>query len=619
MELRYNMKFTIKQKLYVIVSLVILGLFGLYHENAANERNVSNLIEIKSDLKDLQVTMLQLRRHEKDFLLRSDIKYQASFAESYTVALKIHQSIEQRLKAADIDITPLAAIKTSLQTYQQKFEQLINASVTRGVDKDSGAYGKLRAATHALETSINAVNDFEAKALLLTLRRHEKDFMLRYDEKYLGRLLTTEQELRVRLSNDNMKSLLNTYVDEFTKFVDISRQIGLDSKSGIRGDMRAAVHKLEGELEKEIIRLTQYIQNDIEYSHNQHLIITLIVSALITLVVIVVAQQIIAPLNSFSKRISEIRQGNDLTQRTEERDDEIGVISKEFNIFMTHFQTLIRSINHTVDALSESSSVVSKSVAKTTEGIVNQSHESDMVATAVTEMGIVAGEIANNARLTKERTDEASVKALKGKGKLDDTVVNINDLSEQLNTAGEEIVQLQAKSNGITSVLEVIKGIADQTNLLALNAAIEAARAGEQGRGFAVVADEVRTLAIRTQDSTAEITTIINELQHTTSEIVNTVGICKEQGLNSVSQAQETEEVLNEIITDVNAIAEMTVLVATAVEQQSIVVKEVDENIIRIRDIGEQVANDSQENSRASDDVATLAGKLHDEASVFKI
>ena len=234
-----------------------------------------------------------------------------------------------------------------------------------------------------------------------------------------------------------------------------------------------------------------------------------------------------------------------------------------------------------------------------------------MVATAVTEMGIVAGEIADNARLTKERTDEASIKAVEGKDKLDSTVVNINQLSEQLISAGDEIVQLQEKSNGITSVLEVIKGIAEQTNLLALNAAIEAARAGEQGRGFAVVADEVRTLAVRTQDSTAEITAIISELQATTSEIVNTVGMCKEQGLNSVTQAQETEEVLNEIITDVNSIAEMTVLVATAVEQQAIVVKDVDENIIRIRDIGEQVASDSQENSRASDDVAALASELH--------
>ena len=442
---------------------------------------------------------------------------------------------------------------------------------------------------------------------------------MRNEEKYLGRLLDTADKLKVRLSTTNSQNLLTTYTNEFKKYFEISKTIGLDENSGIRGNMRATVKNVENELKQEITRLNSYISESVEQSHSQHLAVTLIVSLLIAIAVMIAAQQIIAPLNSFSKRISEIRKGNDLTQRTEERHDEIGTISKEFNIFMAHFQTLIVSINQTVDALSVSSSVVSKSVAKTTEGIVNQSHESDMVATAVTEMGIVAGEIANNARLTKERTDEASVKALEGKEKLDGTVVNINELSAQLINAGEEIVQLQEKSNGITSVLEVIKGIADQTNLLALNAAIEAARAGEQGRGFAVVADEVRTLAIRTQDSTAEITNIINELQVTTSEIVNTVGICKAQGLNSVTQAQETEEVLNEIITDVNAIAEMTVLVATAVEQQSIVVKEVDENIIRIRDIGEQVASDSQENSIASDDVAALASELHQEASIFKI
>ena len=618
-ELKPYMKLTIKQKLYVIVTLVILGQFGIYLENNANERNLANLSEINSDLKDLQVTMLQLRRSEKDFLLRGDLKYQETFAQSYAIAMRKHQSILQRLTGEGIDVKVMVAIKNSLQAYQQEFEKLINVSIDRGLDKDSGVYGALRAATHSLENSINSENDFQAKSLLLTLRRHEKDFMLRNDEKYLTRLLSTEQELRPLLARDEMKSQLTAYVSKFSEYVDISRQIGLDSKSGIRGDMRSVVHQLEIALDKEINLLKQYIVERAEYSHNQHLLITLIASLLITIIVIVVAQQIIAPLTNFSKRISEIRKGNDLTQRIEERHDEIGVISKEFNIFMAHFQTLIKSINKTVDALSASSSVVSKSVAKTTEGIVNQSHESDMVATAVTEMGIVAGEIANNARQTKDKTDGASVKALEGKEKLDSTVVNINELSAQLNTAGEEIVQLQAKSNGITSVLEVIKGIADQTNLLALNAAIEAARAGEQGRGFAVVADEVRTLAIRTQDSTAEITTIINELQVTTSEIVTTVGICKEQGLNSVNQAQETEEVLNEIITDVNAIAEMTVLVATAVEQQSIVVKEVDENIIRIRDIGEQVANDSQENSRASDDVATLASKLHEEASIFKI
>lgn len=242
-----------------------------------------------------------------------------------------------------------------------------------------------------------------------------------------------------------------------------------------------------------------------------------------------------------------------------------------------------------------------------------------MVATAVNEMGIAATEIANSAHMTKERTDDASIKVGLGKEKLDATVLNINQLSKELIVAENEILNLEIKSNGISSVLEVIKSIADQTNLLALNAAIEAARAGELGRGFAVVADEVRTLAFRTQGSVSDITTIISELQSTTSSIVNTINHCKEQGFSSVLLAKDTENVLNEIISDVEVIAEMTIQVATAVEEQSAVVQDVDRNILRIRDIGEQVASDSKNNSKASLDVANLSIGLHKEASKFKV
>ena len=201
--LKYYMKLTIKQKLYVIVSLVILGLFGLYLENAANQNNVNNLVEIKSELKDLQISMLQLRRTEKDFLLRKDIKYRETFNVLFKQSLQVISGLEQRLVIADISAKELSAIKSSLEGYQQAFERLVSVSVEKGLDKDSGVYGKLRAATHALESSLETVNDFESSTLLLTLRRHEKDFMLRNDEKYLGRLLATADKLAIRLEDAN--------------------------------------------------------------------------------------------------------------------------------------------------------------------------------------------------------------------------------------------------------------------------------------------------------------------------------------------------------------------------------------------------------------------------------
>ena len=402
-------------------------------------------------------------------------------------------------------------------------------------------------------------------------------------------------------------------------FFKISQEIGLTPKLGIQGEMRDAVHKVEEDLKLAVSLISEHIEEQINSSSVQSSMVTLILSIIIISIIFFIAKQIITPLNNFSQRIISIHSANDLSQRVHESDDEIGLVAKEFNGFMAHFQSLIININSIVASLRESTQVVSNSVLKTTDGLMHQATESDMVATAITEMGAAADEIASNAHNTKTKTDQAVANASIGQNRLDSTITNINKLSEELITAGERVNFLQEKSNGITSVLEVIKSIADQTNLLSLNAAIEAARAGEQGRGFAVVADEVRTLAVRTQNSTTEISSIIDELQSTTIDIVNTVNQCKDQGLESASQAKETENVLNEIISDVNHIADMTVEVATAVEEQSGVVQEVDRNIIRIRDIGEQVSQDSQENAKASEQVAQLAQTLDKEAKVFTI
>jgi methyl-accepting chemotaxis protein len=613
------MNLKIKHKLIIIVALVLFGFLALFAKNTSNQNTLTKLVTIQSDLKSIQVLMLQLRRAEKDFLLRKDIKYLASFDTTVNKIKPLVTELEHELIDMDIPKGKTTAIGLNIEKYRTKFKELVDESVIKGLDKESGNYGKLRKATHELEEVLSSGNNLQAQVYLLTLRRHEKDFMLRNDEKYLGRLIDDAQQLGGLLTGTQSKQLLATYLSEFQSLVTISKKIGLNSKSGIQGDMRKIIHIVEDDLNAEIPRIHEEVKSSRSSNQFIDILVTIVLSIIVFITVMVVAKQIITQLQNFSSRITEIRIGNDLSQRTEVTEDEIGDISKEFNSFMAHFQSLIKSINKTVQSLEESTSIVSNSVVKTSEGLQNQSIESEMVVTAVTEMGMAASEIARNAHNTKDKTDKASIKADEGKQKLTNTVAQINGLSTELIEAGEEIIKLQEKSDGINSVLDVIKGIAEQTNLLALNAAIEAARAGEQGRGFAVVADEVRTLAVRTQDSTAEITTIINELQSTTSSIVITVNHCKDQSITSVSQAKETEEVLNEIMADVDSIAEMTMQVATAVEEQSAVVAEVDKNLVRMRDIGEQVAIDSQDNAKASQQVASLAQELHKEANVFKI
>jgi len=613
------MKFTIKQKLIILAGFILLGLAGLYIENSVNQNKNAHLVKIRAELQDVQLSILQLRRSEKDFLLRSDEKYRKRFNSIVKQTSHLLSLLETDLIQANINIEKVALLNDSLKAYQTLFNDLVDASIVKGLTKTSGSYGGVRAASSELEATIGRLNDLEAKVDLLMLRRHEKDFMLRNEEKYAKRVYQVASVLQSKLNNEQSEVILTRYLNEFKKFFEITQQIGFSANSGIQGEMRLVSQKMEKDLQAEIVRLNTYITEHMKSAQVSHITITLLISALMIFAVLVISKQIITPLTVFSNRITHIQKGNDLSQRCEEGSDEIGVIAKEFNSLMAHFQLLIKRINTTVDSLSDSTQIVSKSVEETSNGIAEQATQSDMVATAVAEMGMTANEIANSANLTKNKTDDVSIKVSEGKDKLDSTVVNINSLSQSLINAGDEILNLQAQSNGISSVLEVIKDIAEQTNLLALNAAIEAARAGEQGRGFAVVADEVRSLAVRTQSSTAEISSIITQLQSKTSDIVETVNSCKEQGIQSVQQATETEKVLNEIIIDIDVITEMTVQVATAVEEQSSVVQGVDENIVQIRDIGEQVAIDAQSNATASKNVASLANALFEEAKVFKI
>lgn len=613
------MKLTIKNKLILIGGVVVIGLSLLFAISMANSSKIVKLHNIQSQLKDIQSSILQLRRNEKDFLLRKDMKYQEKFNKNSEKLLAVVAELKSNLSVSDIPFGNITNVETNLKEYQASYNKLVNAWVNKGLNKTSGHYGKLRIATHNIEESITSAKDLSSQVLLLTLRRHEKDFMLRNEEKYISKLKKTAALLEQQLSSAQTQQQLKAYLNEIDNFFIISQEIGLTSKLGVQGEMRGVIHKAEADLKLEIKRIAQYIEENIASASVQYSMVTLIFSLFIVGSITFIAKQIITPLNNFSSRIISIRSANDLSQRITESNDEIGLAAKEFNGFMIHFQNLVTNINDIVLSLRESTEIVSNSVLKTTDGLKNQSIEGDLVTTAIKEMGASANEIADNARNTKHKTDQAVSNANIGQNRLDSTISNINQLSEELINAGERVSFLQEKSTGITSVLEVIKGIADQTNLLALNAAIEAARAGEQGRGFAVVADEVRTLAVRTQDSTSEISNIINELQSTTVDIVNTVNQCKEQGLESVSQAKETESVLHNIIADVNDIANMTMEVATSVEEQSSVVQEVDRNIFRIRDIGEQVSNDAQDNTNASEQVSQLAQTLHQEAKMFTV
>jgi len=312
--------------------------------------------------------------------------------------------------------------------------------------------------------------------------------------------------------------------------------------------------------------------------------------------------------------------GGDLTTRvTLDTRDEMSQVARQFNEMAEQFEALIQQIVSATSQLASASEEVATVSKDSARNVDRQRQETEQVATAMNEMTSTVQEVANNAAGAAGAANNTDNEAKSGLQVVNTASSAISTLAREVEKAAEVIKRVSADSEAIGAVLDVIKGIAEQTNLLALNAAIEAARAGEQGRGFAVVADEVRTLASRTQKSTREIEEMIENLQVGAREAVQVMNTSREQAQSGVTQAQEAAQALEAITRAVTTINEMNTQIASAAEQQSATTEQMNRSIISIREIAEQTASGSEQTTTASDELARLASELQSRASHFTI
>ena len=357
-------------------------------------------------------------------------------------------------------------------------------------------------------------------------------------------------------------------------------------------------------------------------SDRNGLLLQAAVALIVGLVVFqLISNTIVGPIQRAAGRMEDIASGEgDLTQRLQARgNDEITQMARSFNHFVEAVQSLIQQVQGSSAQLAAAAEQMTAITAQTSEGVTRQRTEVDQVASAMTEMAATVQEVARNAANAAQAAKEANSEAEGGKKVVNDTISSINALAGEVTQAATVINSLAEDSEAIGSVLDVIRGIAEQTNLLALNAAIEAARAGEQGRGFAVVADEVRTLAQRTQTSTQEIQQMIEKVQEGARHAVSAMESGSTRAEASVQQAAEAGSSLDTITYAVSSINDMNMQIASASEQQSAVAEEINRNIVNIGAVSEEAAEGAEQTANASSELANLGNELQAVVGRFKV
>ncbi|EKO3414690.1 methyl-accepting chemotaxis protein [Vibrio fluvialis] len=582
----------IKQKLYLLGFIAVMGIISLVITTTHFARQTNELSSAIGLVEKLEIRLLNLRRNEKDFLLRKDAKYLDTFKQNSELFLSMESQLSTIL--TNHNLASSAALKADLLKYKQGFEQLVGAYQVLGLSDGDALLAKY----HALLAQ--AENGSDAETLLA---------LANFDEAVkTGKMLDMP-----------VLSQYSALVQAARGVIEQEKLIGLAYNEGYLGNTRSLSHNVEEQFKT----FSETLTAEVSKMRSELDVIKQIVTVIVVIVILGFIWQISRSINLQVQRLLQVMQNiastNNVGLRTDlQGRDELTSIGTYFNQLLDKFEHLISGSQAKSHQLTSSTT----SMHNELEEVINQFHvqadHTTMMATSVQEMVATIGEISESTNVAVEGVQQAVRNAENGRSVVESTLKNIDQLSTTLQSSQQSIASLNDHVEKIGGAVTIIQSIAEQTNLLALNAAIEAARAGEQGRGFAVVADEVRSLATRTHQSTEEITKVVSAIQAQMSLVISDIDQCNSQGQETLHASHQLDESLRQIITDMSTIQANSERIASAIEEQGIVMNQVSGSIAELNTISENNMHSAQEVLSEVDSVSQQARQMDEAVSEFQ-